>query len=257
MTEGGMQLLDRLLFLAKAQAAEVLVACEEERSELDNEEHEVLFDELDAADEHLTIALSALHPEWKELDEKGFERALDEGYQRAGPVQTPVPVHGERQLVIELLARVSETIVEALESVEQVGLTATGDAPCDTEEALEELECATGHIECVLFLLDPDRFSPPPHDATAEERVWHASQMELLELHLEESRAFARSRLAWFAAGRKWLAFRERYPDAAERVMAELERLSGKPLGELVALLRREVGMDEEEALIFLNQQRE
>jgi hypothetical protein len=244
-----LQALEKLLFAAKGYTENVLAVCSEQQAGLDPEEHEIVFDEVDAADEHLIIALVGLHPEWEELDDEGLERALDDGFRKHIPLDTPAP-RAERDGIVEMLAEACETLFDALGAVEAVNRIDVDDSAAD------EVDCAIGHLECALLLLDPELFSVPAQIASPDERIRYASRMELLELQLEESRTFARTRLAWMAAGRKWLSFEQNHPEAAHVLLEQIRTTEGEVRAELVDALCQKAGMEEDEAIIFLNQHR-
>jgi hypothetical protein len=168
--------LDSLVFAASARLAQAFCSLIDSDVGLDDDDHEVLLDQIDAAGSHNASLTYVLHPEWRSLHDSAVMEKVAELLERHGGETDAEP--------IVLLADAFDRCVEGVRAVPRRGMRVVK----------RELEFAASHIDTAMYLLDPVGWGGNVDGTTPEERVRLASVIELIELEIEQNREVVRRR---------------------------------------------------------------
>jgi hypothetical protein len=152
--------------------------------ELTPEDHAILLDQVDAAGRHLADVIWALHPQWRDLDQRAAESKALHLFREHRP-DIDETRRGLDATLDALHSGVDEALAGAIEA-------RTHGPQRRYRDVATELDFAADHLENALYLLDPESFRVAMDATTPTQRVKLASRLEVIELELEEHRAMLR-----------------------------------------------------------------
>ena len=154
----------------------------------DPDDREIVLDQLDAAGEHIAGVIWTLHPRWREMDRRASEMEAIKVFRRYKP-DIDESFRGTGALL--------DAVYDSMRAARDGVTAARWRGPQRRfRDAAVELACASDHLENVAYLLDADRFIADVDATTPHERVQLASRIEVIELALDENRAYVRGRAA-------------------------------------------------------------
>lgn len=178
----GVQDAEREVSAARAASGEAFALAHEHSFGLDDIDHDVLVEQLRAANTCLTSLLWALHPELDKLDRAEVDARIGELVRRAR----------ERDGSDDPRTHLFSLVMKAIAHVERVHtqVMRTSRPPI---RLMTELDACAWHLATAVYVLDRDALAPMLVGSPVARLQLHSAE-QLMELALSEQREIARER---------------------------------------------------------------